>query len=50
MVAVGYDTSGPTPYWIIRNSWGTSWAEGGYVRVKMSTTNGAGQCGMQLYM
>ncbi len=30
---VGYGTEGTTPYWIIRNHWGTSWGEGGYMRM-----------------
>ena len=52
MLAVGYKADGTTttPYWTIRNSWGAGWAEGGYVRVKMPAADGAGQCGMLLYM
>jgi C1A family cysteine protease len=32
--AVGYDTSASTPYWIVRNSWGTSWGEKGFIRLQ----------------
>jgi C1A family cysteine protease len=31
--AVGVDTSGSDPYWKVRNSWGTSWGESGFIRL-----------------
>jgi len=40
--AVGYDTTGSTPYWIMRNSWGTDWGEDGYIRLEY----GQNTCGL----
>jgi cysteine peptidase B len=34
VLIVGYDNGdGTHPYWIVKNSWGTAWGEGGYIRV-----------------
>jgi len=32
--AVGYDMTQSTPFWIVRNSWGTDWGESGYIRLQ----------------
>jgi len=39
---VGYDATASTPYWKVRNSWGTSWGEGGFIRLPM----GINSCGI----
>ena len=31
---VGYGTEGTTDYWLVRNSWGTSWGEDGFIRLE----------------
>ena len=42
---VGWGTSGSTDYWIMRNSWGKSWGESGYMRIAI--VDGVGICGIQ---
>ena len=32
--AVGINTEASTPYWKVRNSWGTSWGESGYIQLE----------------
>ncbi|CAJ0965521.1 unnamed protein product [Ranitomeya imitator] len=43
VLVVGFDKSGDTPYWIVKNSWGKSWGIDGYVHVKMGE-NLCGEC------
>jgi len=43
VTAIGYGTDDQgTPYWILKNSWGTGWGENGYMQLQM----GVGACGI----
>ncbi|KAM4555988.1 cathepsin O [Odontesthes bonariensis] len=42
VLIVGYDTTGEIPYWIVQNSWGTTWGNEGYVYIKI----GGNICGI----
>jgi len=45
VAVVGWGVEGSTKYWIVKNSWGKSWGEKGYVRM----LRGKNACGVEDY-
>jgi len=43
---VGFGSEGGQDYYILRNSWGTTWGDQGYMKIADQGT-GAGVCGVQ---
>jgi C1A family cysteine protease len=49
VLITGYGSLNGTPYWNVKNSWGTWWGDEGYIKIGRGLQSPYGLCGINMY-
>merc|ERR1712195_398922 len=48
VLAVGFGSDGGKNYWKVKNSWGSTWGNNGYIQLAKGISKSSGQCGIAM--
>lgn len=48
VLLIGYGVDNGTDYFLLKNSWSSSWGEAGYMRIQNTGSNSYGICGINI--
>jgi len=48
VLIVGYGSENDANYWIVKNSWGATWGDAGFIKLAKDVASPDGTCGLAM--